>query len=420
MVRVGDRVVVVFSDITRPMPNARVLPVLLGELGHIPRDDITLLNALGTHRPNTPQELQAMLGADIVRQYAIQQHDAWDGDALVELGRTSFGHRAQVNRTYCEAGFRILTGFIEPHLFAGFSGGPKAVLPGVAGFESIMGNHGFDMLNHPLATWGCTLGNPVWEEAREVAGLTHPEFLLNVTLNQRREITGVFAGSIWEAHGRGVEFVRQAAMAAVDEPFDIVVTSNSGYPLDINLYQAVKGMSCAAQIVRPGGSIIIAAECRDGVPNYGEYRKLVHEAGSVQGILSLISQPGYHRHDQWEAQIQARVQQKAKVYLYSACLSDDETRGMLLHPCRDIGRTLAELSAQYGPQARICVLPEGPQVIPYLASPGNAEGWRTPFPRPVAEKGAPCGDGHRPGAPGRREGTVSPGSGMASSSASRA
>jgi nickel-dependent lactate racemase len=366
LVRAEDRVVIVFSDITRPMPNARVLPVLLEELDHVPRGRITLLNALGTHRPNTPQELEIMLGSEVARGYAIFQHDAWDEAALVDLGMTSYGHRALVNRDYHEATFKILTGFIEPHMFAGFSGGPKAVLPGVAGFESIMDNHGYQMLSHPLATWGHTDGNPVWEEAREVVALTRPDFLLNVTLNRRRQITGVFAGDIWLAHRQGVESIRRSAMVAVEKPFDIVLTTNSGYPLDINLYQAVKGMSCAAQIVRPGGSIIIAAECRDGVPDYGEYRKLVHEAGSVRGILEMISQPGYRRHDQWEAQLQARVQQKAEVYLYSSYLSDNEIQGMLLHPCRDIEATLAGLCAQYGPEARICALPEGPQTIPYL------------------------------------------------------
>ncbi len=367
MVGPDDRVVIVFSDITRPMPNGCVLPVLLRELEHVPRQNLLLLNALGTHRRNTPEELTAMLGPEIVHNYTVCQHDAWNGSDLVDLGSTSYAHRAVVNRRYQEATFKILTGFVEPHLFAGFSGGPKAVLPGIAGFESIMDNHGYEMLNHPLATWGCTEGNPVWEESREVAAMTNPDFLLNVTLNQRRDITGVFAGQPGQAHGQAVEFARRVAMVAVHGPYDIVLTTNSGYPLDINLYQAVKGMSCAAQVVKPGGSIIIAAECRDGIPDYGEYGNLVHEAGSVQGILDTISQPGFRRHDQWEAQIQARVQQLAEVYVHSSHLSDEQVRGMLMHPCDDIEGTLARLGERYGPGSRICVLPEGPQTIPYLA-----------------------------------------------------
>ena len=240
-------------------------------------------------------------------------------------------------------------------------------MPGIAGFESIIENHGYEMLNHPLATWGCTERNPVWEEIREVAVMTNPDFLLNVTLNRRRDITGVFAGQLGQAHDQAVEFARRVAMVAVHGPYDIVLTTNSGYPLDINLYQAVKGMSCAAQVVKPGGSIIIAAECRDGIPDYGEYGNLVHEAGSVQGILDTISQPGFRRHDQWEAQIQARVQQLAEVYVHSSHLSDEQVRGMLMRPCHDIEGTLARLGERYGPGSRICVLPEGPQTIPYLA-----------------------------------------------------
>ncbi|MBC7240116.1 MAG: DUF2088 domain-containing protein, partial [Chloroflexi bacterium] len=192
-------------------------------------------------------------------------------------------------------------GFIEPHIFAGFSGGPKAILPGVAGLETIMDNHSFAMLSDPRATWGITEGNPVWEEMLEVARMARPSFLLNVTINRRREITGVFAGEMETAHAQGVAFGREVAMVGVKEPFDIVITTNSGYPLDINLYQAAKGMSAAAQIVKPGGSILIAAECAEGIPEYGEYKKIIHEGGSVQGVLDLVSQPGYRRHDMWEA-----------------------------------------------------------------------------------------------------------------------
>lgn len=366
LVKPTDRVVVVFSDITRPMPSDRVLPVLLRALDGVPRERITLLNGLGTHRANTCEELEGMLGRDIARNYPIVQSDAWAEDELVDLGRTRYGHRAAVNRRYLEADVRILTGFIEPHIFAGFSGGPKAVLPAVAGIDAIMDNHDYAMLNHPKATWGYTEGNPVWEEMLEVALMTRPSFLLNVTLNRYRQITGVYAGDLVAAHRAGVEAARRTAMVGVDAPFDVVLTTNSGYPLDINLYQAVKGMSAAAQIVKPGGDIVIAAECRDGVPDYGEYRRLVHEGGSVQGILDLIAQPGFRCHDQWEAQLQTQVQRKATVHVHSAYLPDEEVRGMLMEPCHDVEATVADLLRRHGPDARLCVLPEGPQTIPYL------------------------------------------------------
>ena len=371
LVRPDDTVAIVFSDITRPMPNARVLPVLLMELSHVPRSHIVLINALGTHRPQTEGELVEMLGQEVVENYRVVQHDCRDKKNLVYLGESSFGHPIWVNRIYMECSVKILTGFIEPHFFAGFSGGPKAVLPGIAGEKTILWNHGAEMVGHPNATWGVTEGNPIWEEMREVAVKTEPTFLLNVAINRKKEITGVFAGDVWKAHAAGVEFVRKVAMVPVDEPFDIVITSNSGYPLDINLYQAVKGMSAAAQVVREGGSIIIAAECRDGIPNHGEYKNILKMAKSPQELLERITAPGFLVQDQWEAQVQALVQLKADVYVKSTYLTDEQIRGAMLQPCHNVEETVEQLCKRCGPEARICVLPEGPQTIPYI--PKNIE-----------------------------------------------
>ena len=255
-VKPGDRVVIVHTDLTRATPNDRIMPVLLAELesAGVRRSDITLLNALGTHRRQTEAELREMLGDPVVEHYHCLQHDAFDNANLASLGQTSLGHPVRVNRTYLEADVRILAGFIEPHFFAGFSGGPKGVLPSIAGAESVLSNHSYELIGHPRATWGVTVGNPIWEEMREVALLTKPTFLLNVTLNAKRQITGVFAGDMLAAHAAGCNFVREQAMVKVEAPYDIVVTTNSGYPLDQNLYQSVKGMSAANQIVRDGAS----------------------------------------------------------------------------------------------------------------------------------------------------------------------
>ncbi len=367
LVRPDDTVAIVFSDITRPQPRERMLPALLQEIAHVPRERIVLINALGTHRPNTHDELAAMLGADIVAGYRVAQHDAWDQANLVHLGRTSRGHDAYVNAGYMQARVKILTGFIEPHFFAGFSGGPKAVLPGLAGLGSVLGNHDAELVAHPRATWGVTEGNPIWAEMREVALLTRPTFLFNVSLNRDRRITGVFAGDLLAAHAAGARFVALTAMVAVPEAFDIVVTSNSGYPLDLNLYQAVKGMSAAAQVVRPGGSIVIAAECWDGIPAHGEYGRLLQLAQTPGEILALIKSWREVRQDQWQAQIQAQIQLKAAVYVYSSYLGEEATCRAMLRPCRSVEEAVAALLARYGPNARICVLPEGPMTIPYVA-----------------------------------------------------
>ncbi len=371
IVRPDNTVAIVFSDLTRPMPNERVLPVLLAELSHVPRQDIALIAALGTHRRNTEKELAGMLGREILENYRVVQHDAWDKENMVYLGRTSFGHETWINRTYLEADIKILTGFIEPHFFAGFSGGPKAVLPGLAGEAAVLGNHDAKMIGHPKATWGVTVGNPIWEEIREMAAKTDPTFLLNVTINKRKEITGVFAGDIWKAHKAGTDFVRASAMVPVPAPFDIVITTNSGYPLDLNLYQTVKGMSAAALVVKERGSIIAAAECWDGIPDHGQYKNILKMAESPQELLEIINTPGFLMQDQWEAQVQAMIQLKADVYVKTSYLSDEEIREALLLPCHDIEETLAQLLDKHGPQATVCVLPEGPQTIPYVKGERN-------------------------------------------------
>jgi len=359
---------VIFSDITRPTPNHIILPVVLAELeaAGVRRDNITLFNALGTHRPNTDAELRGMLGDGSVDHYRITQNNAFDPATQVHLGTSSRGHDIWLNRELVQCDLKILTGFIEPHFFAGFSGGGKAVMPGMAGLKTVLGNHDAGMIGHPNATWGVTRGNPIWEEAREVAMRAGDIFLLNVALNKEKQITGVFAGDLAAAHAQGCEFARQTAMVPVSHPFDIVITTNSGYPLDLNLYQTVKGMCAAAQVVRQGGAIIAAAECWDGLPEHGLYGKLLHESSSPRELLDRINTPGFLEQDQWEAQIQAIVQLKADVYLRSDGLSDEQITAALLKPCRSIEATVAELRERYGPNATICVLPEGPQTVAYI------------------------------------------------------
>ena len=366
LVKPSDKVGIAFSDITRPTPNHLILPVLLGELAHVPDEQIVLFNSTGTHRPNTEAELRGMLDDEIVDRYRIVQNDATDRNSHVLVGRTTSGNDVWIHREFVECDVRIATGFIEPHLFAGFSGGGKAIMPGLALLETVIRNHSAKNLDSPLACWGITHGNPVWEEIHEVAAMMQPTFLLNVTLNRDQQITGVFAGDFEEAHTQGCAFVREKAMVPVQEPYDIIISSNSGYPLDLNLYQSVKGMSAASQVVKKGGSIIIAADCWDGIPDHGEYAQLLLEAKSLESLLETVRAPGFQRQDMWEAHIQALICLKAEVYFYSHNLSDEQIEGALLRPCHDIEATIAELLQKYGPRATLCVLPEGPQTIPYI------------------------------------------------------
>ncbi len=366
LVRPGMRVGVVFSDITRPAPNPLLLSAVLEVLDAAPGLEIVLFNALGTHRPNTEAELRGMVGGAIFERRHIVQNDTFDSSTQVRVGTTSKGHETWLNAEFMRCDLKVLTGFIEPHLFAGFSGGGKAIMPGMAGQRTVLGNHDAGMVGHPQAIWGVTRGNPVWEEVREVAGQAGRLFLLNVTLNRDKAVTGVFAGDLDEAHAAGCAFVRSRAMVAVPRPFDIVVTTNSGYPLDINLYQSVKGLRAADPIVRDGGAIIIAARCADGIPEHGLYGKILRESRTPRELLARICAPGFLEQDQWQAHIQALVQQKASVYVRSDGLTDDQIRAALLLPCRRIEDTIAALLERYGRGASICVMPEGPQTIPYV------------------------------------------------------
>ena len=368
LARPGMRAVIVFSDITRPVPNRRILPPILAELdaAGIRRADITLLNATGLHRPNSRDELIEMLGPEIVEGYRVVNHVAGDAASLESVGRTSRGTEVSLDREYLGAELRILTGFVEPHFFAGFSGGAKSLLPGVAGEAAVLSNHGAAILADRRATWGVTAGNPVFEEAREVARLAPPSFILNVTMNRERAITGVFAGELTAAHDAACAFARESAMRPVAEPFDVVLTTNSGYPLDMNLYQAVKGMSAAAGITRPGGAIVIAAECSEGV-GHGHFVELLTSRESPQELLDLIHSPGFRMLDQWQVQLLAELLKRHPIYLHAHRLGADEIRRAHLQPCADLAATVAELRAAAGVNARVAVMPEGPLTIPYLS-----------------------------------------------------
>lgn len=367
----GARICIVHSDNTRPMPNERVLPVLVDELlsyGVRP-DDITLLCALGTHRPLSPDELVELLGPDLVSLVRCEQHDAWNDAQLVTVPGAPGSHRAWgLNRTYVEADVRILTGFIEPHFFAGFSGGPKAVMPGIASAESIMENHSPPMIAHRQATWGVTRGNPIWDDINEAAHSAGECFLLNVTLDERKRITGVYAGDLDTAHWAGCAACRSSALRAVQAPFDIVVTTNAGHPLDLNLYQSVKGMAAAVQVVKPGGAIVVATACADGLPDGSAYAQLLGDAESPDQLLATVTAPGHTVQDQWQVQIQAQIQMRADVYVHSKGLTDEEIRLAHCTPCRDVSATVDEMLAERGPDATVCALPQGPVTIPVLAS----------------------------------------------------
>ena len=383
-VRRGQTVAISACDGTRPQPRHLMVPAVLAELdGIVDLDDVVVLVATGTHRGNTGAELRAMFGEAVAGSVRIVNHDARDPGSLTWLGRHGAGVPVWLNRAWAEADVRITTGFVEPHFFAGFSGGPKLVAPGLAGLETVLVLHDAARIGSPRATWGVTAGNPVHDDVRAIAGGTGVTFGLDVVLNRDQEIVAAFGGDLLPMHAAASAAARRMAMRPVPAPFDVVVTTNAGFPLDQNLYQSVKGMSAAFQVTRPGGVIVCAAECRDGFPDHGSYREVLASASSPRALLDEIAGRPRTVPDQWQVQIQARIQSACRVVMHTSYLSDADLAAAHLEQTDDIPATVAEALAAAGPGARACVLPEGPQTVPYLV-PGGPD-------RPARARSEPSG-----------------------------
>jgi lactate racemase len=361
----GERIAIVIPDITRPLPSDRLLPWVLEEIAHVPDEQVVIVNGTGSHRVNTPEELRGMVGSAVFDRIRVVNHDAHDAATQVPVGVGADGHPVRFNGQYAEADRRIVLGFVEPHFMAGFSGGYKGVFPAVADIGAIMRYHDARMIGDPKSTWGVVEGNPTQQRIRHDGALLPVDFCINVTLNRRREITRVFCGEVLAAHDAGCAFSKATAMVPCDAAFPIVVTTNSGYPLDQNLYQAVKGMSAAAQVVADRGLIVAASRCNDGFPAHGNFRELLLTHASPRALLDTILAPGFLVYDQWEAQLLALIQLKARVALLSE-IDPAEIRAAHLEPVADVGRAVEDELRRIGRDAPIAVLPEGPQTIPYL------------------------------------------------------
>jgi len=365
-VRPGQSVAVSLCDATRPQPRRAMVAALLAELaGIVDREALTLLVATGTHRANTDAELRTMLGDEFVDTMRIVNHDSRDPAMLRDRGTVN-GVPVRLNRHWVDADIRITTGFVEPHFFAGFSGGPKLVAPGLAGLETVLTLHDARRIGDDRATWGVCEGNPVHDDIRAIAAATGVDYAFDVVLNRRQEIVDAFGGDILAMHAAARERVRATSMRPVEGRYDVVITTNSGYPLDQNLYQAVKGMSAAATVVKPDGLIICAAECSDGFPEHGSFRAVLASAPTPAALLSAIEARATTVPDQWQVQILARVLAQARVGVHTAGLTDAQLRSAHLFAVPDIGAAVTAELVRRGPGATVCVLPEGPQTIPYL------------------------------------------------------
>ncbi|MFC1479069.1 nickel-dependent lactate racemase [Planctomycetota bacterium] len=357
-------IVIVTSDGTRPVPNRELIPWIIEELGVSP-DTVTVLLGTGSHRPNTDTEIEEIFGPETAQAVSIINHDAYDPDKNSKAGTLPDGTEVLLNKAYMEADLRIAVGFIEPHFFAGFSGGAKAVVPGIASIESIFHVHSAPLIADRKSTWGLIQENPLRQEIETMVDLAPPDFLVNVILNGKQEITGVFSGDYREAHAEGYKRVKEYAMAPVENPFPLVITSNSGYPLDQNLYQTVKGISAASLITEQGGTIIAVSECSDGIPDHGNFAQLMQKGDSAQDILDYIFALEEPVLDQWQAQVLCDILTHCSVQVYSG-MDQASIEMCKLGYIENLQKTVEEHISSLGPKPRVAVLPDGPLTIPYV------------------------------------------------------
>jgi lactate racemase len=360
-IKENDRVTIITTDNTRHCPDDRILPVLLQELEYrIPGQNITIIVALGLHAPLSREQLIKKLGRKIVENYRVLNHNP---EHTVRLGTTSFGTPVEVNSEVVESDFRISTGFIEPHFFAGFSGGRKSIAPGVSSARAIRHNHCYKMINHPNARAGVLKDNPIHEDMVEQAKIAKLDFIVNVLLNAGKQITHVFAGNPWVAHEKACEMEKNIACVEMDHKVDITVVTNGGYPLDLDFYQTCKGIDTAAQVTRDGGIIIVASSCFQGA-GPESFRQLHTSCKTPDEVLCRLAE-GNNSLDGWQNQILARCQLKHDIFLLSN-MDEETTRHMAVTPIHSIEEGVAKAIDILGRNAEIAVIPEGPLVLPVI------------------------------------------------------
>ena len=355
---------ILICDITRPVPNKVILPQILKtiEEAGVPRSGITILIATGLHRPNEGEELVELVGEDIANNYRVENHHGKETSEHDYLGITPKGVPVYIDSRYIRAELKITTGLIEPHLMAGYSGGRKVICPGIAGIETVKVWHGPKFLEHPNADCGIVEGNPVHEENTYIALMSGCDFIVNVCVDGNRQITWAGAGDMIKAWEAGVAFVRQVVRVPIKEPVDIVLTSCAGYPLDITWYQAVKGLIGALPIIKKGGTIILVASLTEGLGS-PEFQQVLSENPDLKAFKKRILETDYFVMDQWQLEEFAKVIEKCKVKVYSKGLEHSVLNKCHVTPIDSVEQAVAESLQEYGPLARIAVIPKGPYVL---------------------------------------------------------
>jgi nickel-dependent lactate racemase len=362
---------IVISDITRPVPNRVILPPMLETLegAGIPREAVTILVATGTHRPNTPEELTEMVGPQIVRDYRIVNHVATDPETHRYLGETPRGVPMWVDTRFLDAELKVSIALIEPHFMAGYSGGRKSICPGVCAMETVQVWHGPRFIGHERSDSGVWEGNPVHEDSLYVARKAGLDLICDVTLDERRNIIGVFAGEVEAAWLAGVRSARKVAQAGLPQPADIVVTTTAGYPLDLTFYQAVKGMVGALPAVKEGGTVIVAARCEEGIGGK-HFRDTLLETEDLEAFVAQTYEPGFFIPDQWEVHELLKAVRKAEVLMFTEGIPPETLERCFVTPIPSVEEGIRQALDRHGPDAKIAVIPKGPYVIPVVSGAG--------------------------------------------------
>jgi nickel-dependent lactate racemase len=349
-------------DITRPVPNSITLSPLLKRLHEvgIPIEGVSILIATGLHRAATDAEIRVIVGADIASRYRVLNHDATQIIEHRWLGSTANGTPVYVDERFMQADLHITLGFIEQHLMLGFSGGRKLIAPGVAGQETIKVIHSPRFMREPNATEGHTTDNPLHAELLEIARMARHDFMLDVTLNRERKISGVFAGEPVTAHAAGVQFLKDTSIEVVPFAADLVITSAAGYPLDLTFYQTIKGITAAQHIAKPGGRILVIGECSEGIGS-PEFARKLHAYTGHHDYLNEIRDSKVET-DQWQLEKLALVGLKHELFFYTPGVSKPQVGILGEHLYSNLIAAIDAATTGLPAEARIAVIPEGPYV----------------------------------------------------------
>jgi nickel-dependent lactate racemase len=373
--RKAGKVVIVVSDITRPIPYSKFLPELIGsmEASGVKKEEITILVATGMHRPSTRDEHRRMFGEYILNNYFITDHDCENKDELLELpGMSWSGSKISLNRHYVEAGFRIVTGLVEPHFMAGFSGGRKAICPGLVGLDAVQKFHGYSFLSHRSASGAILKDNPCHEENTSIARLCPPDYAINIVLDTKKEINAIISGELFASHHVAVEYVKTACCPAVSELADVVVTSSGGYPLDTTFYQCVKGFVGCLPAVKQRGEIISFGSCTEGIGS-PEYTAIMKKyANNYSSFIDDIKNGLSFIKDQWEFQMHIRALEKTgqqNLHFFTSGIPADELFMLSVNPhyapASEIEKHIQnQIDLAVRAQKKIAVFPEGPYCAP--------------------------------------------------------